>query len=69
MTDASFSQQIQRGGVKDLFASVAPLFHQVDATVINLECPATSVHSPLNLLAYPSVQKNISGESDRETFF
>ena len=48
LLDRGVRQQIQRGGVKDLFASVAPLFHQVDATVINLECPATSVHSPLH---------------------
>ena len=39
LLDRGVRQQIQRGGVEDLFASVAPLFHQMDATVINLECP------------------------------
>lgn len=40
LLDRGVRQQIQRGGVEDLFASVAPLFHQMDATVINLECPS-----------------------------
>ena len=48
LLDRGVRQQIQRGGVEDLFASVAPLFHQMDATVINLECPVTSVRSPLH---------------------
>ena len=48
LLDRGVRQQIQRGGVEDLFASVAPLFHQMNATVINLECPVTSVRSPLH---------------------
>ncbi len=35
-------------GVEHLFESVTPLFRSVDATVINLECPITSVRSPLH---------------------
>lgn len=48
LLDRGVRQQIQRGGIEHLFTSVSPLFHQVDATVINLECPVTSVHSPLH---------------------
>lgn len=48
LLDGRIRQQIQREDVKDLFVSVAPLFHQVDATVINLECPVTFTHSPLH---------------------
>lgn len=48
LLDRGVRQQIQKKGIEPLFESVAPLFHSVDATVINLECPVTSVCSPLH---------------------
>lgn len=47
LLDRGVRQQIQRGGVKDLFASVA--FLSPSGCYGNQsECPATSVHSPLH---------------------
>lgn len=48
LLDRGVREQIQKKGVKHLFESVAPLFRSVDATVVNLECPVTSVRSPLH---------------------
>ena len=48
LLDRGVRQQIRRKGVEHLFESVTPLFRSVDATVINLECPITSVRSPLH---------------------
>ena len=48
LLDRGVRQQIRKKGVEHLFESVTPLFRSVDATVINLECPITSVRSPLH---------------------
>ena len=48
LLDRGVREQIGRKGVKHLFTSVAPLFQKADATVINLECPVTSIQTPLN---------------------
>lgn len=48
LLDRGVRQQIQTKGIDHLFESVAPLFRSVDATVVNLECPVTSVRSPLH---------------------
>lgn len=47
LLDRGVRQQINKRGVEYLFTSVAPIFHASDAAVINLECPVTSVCSPL----------------------
>ena len=48
LLDRGVRQQIQKKGIEHLFESVTPLFRSLDATVINLECPVTSVRSPLH---------------------
>lgn len=48
LLDRGVRHKIEKQGVESLFTSVAPVFRQADATVINLECPLTSVESPLH---------------------
>lgn len=47
LLDRGVRQQIDRHGVAWLFDDVADLFHDSDATVINLECPLTDISTPI----------------------
>ncbi|MDR0891080.1 MAG: CapA family protein, partial [Mediterranea sp.] len=47
LLDRGVRQQIESRGVDSLFSSVSPLFHAMDATVVNLECPLTAHHTPI----------------------
>lgn len=47
MLDRSIRTTINTKGLGYLFEDVRPVFRQADFTVINLECPATSIRAPL----------------------
>lgn len=47
MLDRGVRVAIRRWGVGALFVDAAPIFRSADATIGNLECPATSHRSPL----------------------
>ncbi|MDO4824433.1 MAG: CapA family protein [Bacteroidales bacterium] len=47
LLDRGVRQQIDRHGVGWLFDGVSDLFHDADATIINLECPLTDVATPV----------------------
>ncbi len=48
LLDRGVRMQIENHGVDALFSDVAKLFHQSDAVVANLECPATTRYAPVN---------------------
>ncbi|MDR0799603.1 MAG: CapA family protein [Dysgonamonadaceae bacterium] len=48
LLDRGVREQIEHKGVDALFESVAPLFRQSDAVVVNLECPVTERIAPVN---------------------
>jgi poly-gamma-glutamate synthesis protein (capsule biosynthesis protein) len=48
LLDRGVREQIDRKGVEALFAEVAPIWSAYDAVVVNLECPVTTRHAPVN---------------------
>lgn len=48
LLDRGVRKEIERRGIDELFSSVSPLFYKADATVINLECPLTTLRTPIN---------------------
>jgi poly-gamma-glutamate synthesis protein (capsule biosynthesis protein) len=48
LLDRGVREQIDRKGVEALFTNVSPIWANYDAVVVNLECPATTRHAPVN---------------------
>ncbi|MDR1937694.1 MAG: CapA family protein [Tannerellaceae bacterium] len=48
LLDRGVREQIDRKGVDTLFSQVAPVWANYDAVVVNLECPVTARHAPVN---------------------